>query len=131
MKPEAIYKQLDTATKDVHAWAVTKRGKFVAKIVTKYTGRDNPNGVSCRAWVHVLGLPMATGKTGPGGGYDMKTDAIATACRKLPATWPEYRHKEDRLALRALLDLRDGMKCQGADIPTQLRKLGYDVLEVL
>lgn len=133
--PAAIWREFETKTADWSAWLVLRNGDVVAKIVTHYGGRRSPNGLTVRAFVHVLGLPMVRG-IARGGGYDMRTAAIASACqhiqdaklKHLPTTQGEDMYKlalnEQAAKFRALVD-------QGHDIPHQLRAMGYQVEQVM
>ena len=76
---DAIRNEFDKITADLSAWAIIdKQGEAVAKVFIRYGGRSSPNGLTVRAFVHVLGLPMVRGIS-RGGGYDMKSAAVADA----------------------------------------------------
>ena len=74
----AIRTEFDRVTADDNAWAIFKGSEPVAKVFIRYGGRSSPNGLTVRAFVHVLGLPMVRGIS-RGGGYDMKSAAVADA----------------------------------------------------
>lgn len=131
--PDAIWREFETKTQDWSAWLVLRNGDPVAKIVTHYGGRRSPSGLTVRAFVHVLGLPMVRG-TARGGGYDMRTAAIGQAVRHLPKEWPtdkqwdtgteEFSMKDTLASFLKLVD-------QGYDIPHQLRAMGFQVEAVM
>lgn len=80
-----IYEQHTKAFPDASAFLVLKDGEAVARVAFKTTGRRNPNGLTVWCYLHVLGLPMVRGKTGPGGGYAMKDAAFHLAAQKVKA----------------------------------------------
>lgn len=130
--PDAVRAEHDRITRDLSAWLILKNGEPVAKVTTRYSGRSNPNGVSCTAFVHVLGLPMVRGKTGPGGGYDMKSAAVEAAV----ANWPDDLYQKDEhlssFAREAVYKIygRVGLS-NGQTWDAQVRAAGYTVVEVL
>lgn len=119
--PEAIRSEFERATQDLSAWLVQKNGETVAKIVVKYGGRKSPHGLTVRAYVWVLGLPMVRG-IARGGGCDMKSAAILSAVQHLNHPMMEPGTVTERVGL-AFATLKDN----GHDIPHQLRELGYAV----
>lgn len=124
----AIWRELETKTRDLSAWVVLRNGEVVAKLITHCGGRNSPNGLTMRGYVHVLGLPVVRG-IARGGGYDMRTAALAGACGNLPRTLAGLDHL-DATQAKALADFR-ALKDQGYDIPHQLRELGYTVEQAL
>lgn len=124
--PDAIYREFENATRDLTAWAVMKGADCVAKIVVKYGGRTSPHGLTVRAYVHVLGVPMVRG-IARGGGYDMRTASVAQACKVIA---PRDGKAVDAMTAATMQDFGK-LVDQGYDIPHQLRELGYDVVAVL
>lgn len=124
--PEAIRNEFERMGADLHAWSVTKDGEQVARIVVRYGGRSSPNGLTVRAFVHVLGLPMVRG-IARGGGYDMKTAAIWGACLNLPMIGPGNMLRAQQPGVCDTVDAFKALRDQGHDIPHQLRELGYTV----
>lgn len=127
--PDAIRAEHDRFTADLHAWAVFKGSEHVANITVRYGGRSSPHGLTVRAYVHVLGLPMVRG-IARGGGYDMKSAAIVGTWRM----WPKNTYQDDaHLSLSTRQTVKDfaGLKDGSHDIPHQLREMGYTVAQVL
>lgn len=124
---ESVRADYERVTRDLTVYSVSKDGEPIARIVVKYGGRSSPHGLTVRAFVHVLGLPMVRGMA-RGGGYDMKTAAIADAMKHLT-----YNRRSDSYesaiadTCQAFRALSDG----GYDIPHQLRELGFHVAEVV
>lgn len=124
--PAAIYRELEKITSDLTAWSVTKDGEQVARIVVRYGGRNSPHGLTVRAFVHVLGLPMVRG-IARGYGYDMKTAAIVKACSLLTYIPPGNILRAQSPDICAANDAFGALRDNGHDIPSQLRELGYRV----
>lgn len=123
-----IYAQHDKAFQDISAWCVMKGAERVATIAVKMTGRRSPNGLTCTAYVHVIGLPMTKG-IARGGGYDMRTAAIAKAANVTMRAAATEQGEESVVGcvaqdFRSLVD-------QGHDIPHQLRAMGYECFQVV
>lgn len=125
--PNKIYDQHSTAFRDVSAWVICKGGDRVATVAIKYGGRRSPNGLTVRAYVHILGLPMVRG-TARGGGYDMKSAAVYDAVRNLALTMPEDSDEGD--PTRALLNEMVGAP-DGPYWDDSLRKAGYQVFQAV
>ena len=120
--PAAIYREQERITADLSAWSITKNGEQVARIVVKYGGRRSPNGLTVRAFVHVLGVPMVRG-IARGGGYDMKSAAIVSAVQHL-----DYLDDErSDLAINGNVNAFRSLQDNGHDIPHQLQTMGYVV----
>lgn len=127
---ETVRKDYERITADLYVWAVSKDGEPVARIVVKYGGRTSPNGLTVRAFVHIWGLQMTRG-IARGGGYDMRTAALATACSALPEI-PEGNilRAQQPLMCAAVDDFRRVVD-QGYDVPRQLEAMGYRVQGVM
>lgn len=121
--PDAIRAEFERATQDLRAWLVQKDGETVAKIVVKYGGRTSPHGLTVRAFVHVIGLPMVRG-IARGGGYDMKSAAILSACGHITYNLRSTAYEQNISTTCA--DFR-ALKDNGYDVPRQLRDMGYQV----
>lgn len=126
MARNPIWNYHDTAFKSVGAFVVLdKDGEHVANIKTLYK-RGNSNRVW--AYVHAIGAPIVRGFC-DGGGYDMTTEAIHNAARKLVIELDDgdspmlRRAAEFASVLRVLPD-------NGHVIPRLLEERGYKVLNV-
>ena len=127
---ETVRNDYERITADLYVYSVEKDGEHVARIVVKYGGRRSPNGLTVRAFVHVLGLPMVRG-IARGGGYDMKSAAIVDAVQHLKPVG--NLDTVDAYALPQWTARRNfrNLKDNGHDIPHQLRAMGYTVNEVV
>lgn len=136
-KPDsaAIWRDLEAKTRDISAWVVFKNGEMVAKLITHYGGRNSPNGLTVKGFVHVLGLPCVRG-VARGGGYDMRTAALAAACAQIGTREIKYDPRDvgrdlEAIALNAVAEKFRTLKDQGHDVPHQLREMGYTVEQVM
>lgn len=132
--PEAIYCEFDKATQDLAAWAILNKGEIVAKVVRKTGGRSSPHGLTVRAYVHVLGLPMVRG-IARGGGYDMTSEAVLQASKMLPTEKRSHIAGIGAVCItgseaQAVTSFR-AIKDSGETWAGQLRAMGYTVEQVV
>ena len=119
-----IYKQHETAFRDVSAFVITYAGERVATVAIKYP-RDGAGRLY--SYVHWLGVPMVRGFAG-GGGYDKRSAACASAARKLPDHLPEgYDAAADVYAAFLATMRADG----GLDWNTALTGAGFNVFQAV
>lgn len=130
----AIRTEFDRVTADDNAWAIFKGSEPVAKVFIRYGGRSSPNGLTVRAFVHVLGLPMVRGIS-RGGGYDMKSAAVISACEHLPDSKPSHIPGIGDVLLcgneaQAVTSLQ-AIKDAGHTWDQQLTAMGFTVFQVV
>lgn len=114
-----IHEQFGKAFSKIEAYAITKDGESVGRVVFKYPAAAG----RLYCYLQVWGAEMARGFAG-GYGYDKASAAFTAAAGRLPT--PEERtgalpHTE---AFRAVTD-------SGERWASQLRAAGYDVLAVI
>lgn len=113
-----IYKQHESAFARVSAFVILKDGERVATIALKFPADGSGR---LYAYVHWIGLEMVRGFA-PGGGYDKRSAAIASAARKMPVG---LEMSAQRGFVHALSE--DG--CSTWD--GQLRDAGFTVLQAV
>lgn len=127
-----IYDLHAQAFRDIAAWVIVKDGERVGSFATKYVGRSNPNGVTCWGYLWCLGVEMARGNTGPGGGYAMQDAAFAYAADRLALMPPNIDSEGTyRRAVNALIAHCKAYPDQGQSWIEHMRAAGYQVFEAV
>jgi hypothetical protein len=121
-----LYRERDLAFQLISAYAVLKDGNHVANINIRYpTGRS----LRLRAFLHVLGTPIAKGFAG-GGGYDKKSAALESAAESLSLDNAPY--EPDESTLECWHEIRSALtNIGGSQWDHRLRDAGFDVLCVV
>lgn len=127
-----IYELHAKAFPHITASVILFKGERVATFATKYVGQSNPNGVTCWGYLHVLGVEMARGKTGPGGGYAMKDAAFAAAADRLKLMPPNIDSEATRRrAVNALIQVCKAYPDGGQHWQDHMREAGFVIVEAL
>ena len=117
-----IYDQFDAATKDVSAYAITKDGANIGRIIFKYP-RDGMGRLF--AYVQVWGFPMVRGYAS-GCGYDKHSAAVESAVSGLKSGLERDEKSQHIQAWQAAM-----AKDAGVRWDDRLRAAGYEARAVI